>query len=254
MTDNFELLRETALADLKKAKSSGAIPYIFMAVCFAGGAFGVVKNIILISIFAFFGFFVCAIWSGFGAARVAKAYKTYNALVKRHLVTEALSESVTVISYSADGCFPEEDFKSSELFPNFQKMRGNDLLEAVYRGRRFTMCDAELFRVSNGKHGPRNVTVFKGRFMILDCDDYGNSDNRENLISDNIIRFSESIGEKINFKFSDGKVLIAWESGDDIMETDYKGKTNTAEDRDRIITGFKQVTDFLDSLPEKALY
>ncbi|MDR0992912.1 MAG: DUF3137 domain-containing protein [Ruminococcus sp.] len=251
---NFELLRETALANLKKAKRGGTIPYIVMAVCFVGGAVGVVKNIIPISFVSFFGFFVCAIWSGFGAARVAKTYKAYNSLVKRHLVTEALSESVMVLSYSADGCFPKEDFESSKLFPDFHNVRGNDLIEAVYKDRHFTMCDAELYRISRGKHGPRNVTVFLGRFMIIDSADYGNPDNRESLISDSILRFSESIGEKIKFKFSDGKVLIAWEYGGDIMETDHKGKTTTAEDRERIINGFKQVTDFLDSLPEKALY
>jgi hypothetical protein len=303
-TDNFELLRETALNDLKKAKRSGVIPWILMAVCFAGAAFGTIKNIIPISIVSFSGFFVCMIWAGFGAARVAKAYKTYNSLVKRYLVTEALSESVTVVSYSADGCFPEEDFKSSKLFPNFYKMHGNDLLEAVYKDRHFTMCDAELQKLVKTKNGRRYRTVFLGRYMIIDSDFRADIPvyilDREKTISENalereelkkggdavyvgpdelnrrfmvdcesrqaaadfltrsiadwVLKVKETFGGTLNFCFSGDKIYLAWATGEDIMETDHSGKNNAIEDRTNIINGFKKVTDFLDSLPEKALY
>jgi hypothetical protein len=250
--NNFELLRETALADLKKAKRASVIPYILIALSFAGAAVGITQEILSLSVISFICFFICAIWSTFTSVRVGKAYNTYNLFVKRHLVTEALSQTVTIVSYRADGHFPKEDFETSELFPHFSVLHGNDLLEAVYKDRHFIMCDAHLLKRVKTQHGSSLRTTFKGRFIVLDSENYTDSDSLQTNLSARIERFGENIGEEINFKFSDGKVLIAWEYGGDIMETDYKGKTNTAEDRERIVSGFKQVTDFLDSLPEKA--
>jgi hypothetical protein len=263
--EELEAGRLQAAKKMKKARLAGIPTYIITIICLMVTFLG---PMMFISFYwlpvdaeeYFFYFWIIGIlamgvfiWRSLVCfSRAMVAFSEYNVYVKENIVLPVFSKVVTVIKYQPEDCFSDVTIKKSGLFRYFYYVRGNDLLEAIYKDRHFMMCDLRL-REGNedDKHNPIYISKFKGRFIILDSENFAESDELKTRISDRIQRFCEDTGDKMNVSFSDGKVFIAWHCRNDNFEADFFGKTDARNERERAIEGLKQVTDFLNCLPEK---
>jgi hypothetical protein len=105
-------------------------------------------------------------------------YRKQNKIFKETVVREALSKAMTVIKYEPDSTLSSKTVDEANLF-SFVKLKGNDLLEAEYKGHHFSQCDLELIDEfteynDNGHSYKVERTVFRGRFMVIDYDTLSN--------------------------------------------------------------------------------
>jgi hypothetical protein len=105
-------------------------------------------------------------------------YRKQNKIFKETAVREALAKAMTVIKYEPDSTLSSKTVDEANLF-SFVKLKGNDLLEAEYKGHHFSQCDLELIdeftEYSDNGHAHKvERTIFRGRFMVIDYDTLSN--------------------------------------------------------------------------------
>jgi hypothetical protein len=244
--------REAAAARYKKVKTLCIPVYILTGACFVGtfitSMFGA-AILTVICIFAFPIFIIATVACQFISGN---AYKKYNALVKETIMLSVMNEVFTVVSYKPNETLQDELFYSSNLFPRFDRVQGNDLIEAVYGDLHFTMSDFELSeRYRRNKH-THYRTVFQGRVIILH--------NRKNhqtgetvmcIPEASVMKAQETSGGVIKCCIMSGEYFIAWATSKDIAEADISGKKTTEELKAEAKADFAEITAFFDRLSER---
>jgi hypothetical protein len=262
----LEEQREAAAKKMYAEKRSGIVTYIvtflWLAVIFAviPRLLGILEIHLgdEITLILYVGGFIAAgflIWRSLCCySRGKVAYDDYNTFVKEAIVRDALSEIVTVNRYQPNNRFFEETIEESGLFRYVYYIFGNDLIEAVYKGKRFLMSDLSFLEGDGHTRslGPRSK--FSGRFIILQREDFCDPGDSDRIVADRFMKIKENHRDRIDFSCLGGKVFIAWFCGIDLFEADESAKATLAEEKERFLSEFRAVTDFLDSLPEKVLF
>ena len=115
----------------------------------------------------------CGIWAALIRSR-------YNALFKEHFVAAELAKVFTNLEYSPKGRFSNAELESLNFFSHLDRVNGDDLITAEYKGIRFALCDLRIeeeYTVTvTDKDGEereeqRYRDVFRGRAMRFDFAD-----------------------------------------------------------------------------------
>lgn len=245
----IEIDREAAAAKYKRIKKMCIPVYIVTVLSFFGAfssallGFSIVSVICIVA-FPFFilGTVACQFIS-------QNAYKKYNAIVKESIMLSAIKEIVTVVSYKPNETFDEKLFYSSNLFPDFDRVQGNDLIEAVYKDLYFTMSDFELFERYRRRDKTHYRTVFRGRVIILHNRKNHTTGETEMCIPEQVvIKAQETSGGVIKCCIMSGEYFIAWATSKDIAEADLEGKKTTEELTEQVRSEFAEITAFFDEL------
>jgi hypothetical protein len=243
--------REAAARHYRKIKKLCIPVYILTGVCFIGTYVAAVLGasaVAAICIFAFpifiMGTVACQFVSG-------SAYKKYNALVKETIMLTAIGEIVTVVSYKPNETFDEKLFYSSNLFPPFDRVQGNDLIEAVYKDLHFTMSDFELSERYRRNRHTRYRTIFQGRAIILHNRKNHNTGETEMCIPEtSVINAQETSGGAVKCCIMSGEYFIVWATSKDIAEADLAGEKTTEELTEQVRGEFAEITRFFDKFLE----
>ncbi|MDR0992911.1 MAG: hypothetical protein LBL87_08485 [Ruminococcus sp.] len=264
--EQLEEQRQAAAKKMYAVKRSGIFTYI-VTLLYIAANFAVMPrllpilesyvggNLILLPLIGGYVALGILIWRSLVCySRGKVAYDDYNTFVKEAIVRDVLSETVTVNKYQPNNRFFEKTIEESGLFRFVYYVFGNDLIEAVYRDRRFLMCDLSFLEGDGHTKslGPRSK--FTGRFMILQSEDFCDPGDSDRIITDHFMRITENHCDRIDVSSSGGKVYIAWHCGIDLFEADEGAKATLAEEKERFTAEFRAVTDFLDCLPEKAMF
>jgi hypothetical protein len=106
--------------------------------------------------------------------------KRYNANFKEHIVKAELSKVLDNLQYEPQGRFDNALISGLDFFKKFDDIRGNDLINADYKGLHFAQCDMGVQErytatVENKDGSTREEVrwrdIFKGRVMRFDFAD-----------------------------------------------------------------------------------
>jgi hypothetical protein len=248
----LEREREEAAARYRKLKKLCIPVYILTGASFIGTYVASMLGSPILTVICIFSFpiFIIATLACQFISR--NAYNKYNALVKETIMLSMISEIFTVVSYKPNETLREELFYSSNLFPPFDRVQGNDLTEAVYKDLHFTMSDFLLQeRYRRNKH-THYRTLFQGRVIILHNRKNHETGETEMCVPEAaVMKAQETSGGIIKCCIMSGEYFIVWATSKDIAEADTSGKKTTEELQADLKTDLAEITAFLDRLSER---
>ncbi len=132
-------------------------------------------------------FFVCLFLSG--SLYIVASFKRskYNQMFKEKFVTVELAKVFADLKYLPGERFSNSELDDLGLFKSLDRVSGNDLIEAEYKGRHFRQCDLQVeekyiveVKDSEGetREEERYRYLFRGRAMRFDFADEFASDVR----------------------------------------------------------------------------
>ena len=130
---------ETAMSmerDRVRVRLLGVLSAILWPVVFAAALF-LGAGIHIAFAAASIGYIVC-LW------RAIAAKSRYHASFKENLVKAELSKYFGNVQYEPGGALEEESMRELGFFANWDRMNGNDMLAAEYKGIRFSQCDLAM--------------------------------------------------------------------------------------------------------------
>jgi hypothetical protein len=139
--------------------------------------FGVVISMGIPFQIALLAAFICSGLCGWWAAKIKRRY---SAGFKENFVKSGLSEVFDNLRYEPQGRFDNASLHSLDFFNTVDRVSGNDLIDAAYKGLHFAQCDLgvhERYTVTvsdkngNTREEVRWLDVFKGRAMRFDFAD-----------------------------------------------------------------------------------
>jgi hypothetical protein len=176
--EEMEKLRQEAVNEQKTQQGYAILPnilFILSGITLAISALAGNVPLIIVSVIAMIGFYV---WKTNYENKAKAAYDSFNKTFKDNLVVASLSEIMKVIKFSPNEHFTRDVLNESRLF-DYDRVDGNDLLEAEYKGYHFEQCDLHLEEEytttdDDGHETTHYRTTFKGRLMVIDYDVFTN--------------------------------------------------------------------------------
>lgn len=140
-------------AEREKSKRAGKLIWIFIICGFAlfFTPLGIAGMIVMV-----FGIIFCSIKAG-----------NYKKMFKESVITNALKEYDSNLTYNPTGVFPESTYRMAR-FESYDRYRSEDEIRGFIDGKEFIMADVHTQREHRDKDGHTSyTTVFRGQVALL---------------------------------------------------------------------------------------